>query len=311
VQQGATLVIAGADPDAATPLLGAGTVTRGTGTNPGQAFATGIYLQGNLESGVVPLTFSPTGTATVAGVIGDDTGSAAAANYVDVFGGYTEGSVGIVVNGTGTLKLQAVNTYTGSSTITKGRLELAAGASAATGTIAFGGPAATLQIDGNAMPSNTIDAMVLGDIIDLRGLPFVAGATANYDASAQVLTVTSNGISKTLTLTNPAGTGFRTPTNDGSSGTQVSLVDPTTFSVMGLTNGSRPTAALGRRCSVRLPGVPRATLRRRWTKAAARRFGRALRTLTYQARSPQPISSATQLWTIPACRSRCTATAAK
>ena len=119
-------------------------ITGGGSTGPalaGHAFANGIYLQGNTA-----LTFSPTGTETVWGVIGDDKGSASAAGYVNL-SGYTEGSIGIAVNGTGTLQLEAANTYTGSTTIYSGTLELAAGASAGAGAIVFDGPAATLQID--------------------------------------------------------------------------------------------------------------------------------------------------------------------
>ena len=127
VQGGASLTIVG------TSMVGAGTITGGTGApggGNGQAFANGIYLQGNNT-----LTFNPTGTQTVGGVIGDDKGSAAAASYAGVSGfpGYTEGSVGIVVNGTGTLQLIANNTYTGGTTIESGKLELTAGATAGSG----------------------------------------------------------------------------------------------------------------------------------------------------------------------------------
>src|SRR6202030_3190801 len=81
VQQGASLTIAGMDTTAGTASVGAGTVAGGTGSlgiEPfnSQAFANGIYLQGNNA-----LTFSPTVTETIAGVIGDDAGSAAAAGY--------------------------------------------------------------------------------------------------------------------------------------------------------------------------------------------------------------------------------------
>jgi hypothetical protein len=167
VQAGASLTIAGTD------SVAAGTVTPGAGGlgasfspngQSGEAFASGIYLQGNNT-----LTFTPTGTQTIAGVIGDDAGSAAAAGYSAPFG-YTEGSVGIVINGTGTLLLEANNTYKGTSTIERGTLELAPGATAGTGTIAFGGPAATLQIDApvTAMQSftNTLADLAAGDRID-------------------------------------------------------------------------------------------------------------------------------------------------
>ena len=84
----------------------------------GQAFADGIYLQGNNT-----LTFSPSGLETVVGVIGDDKGSAAAANYGGATG-YGEGSGGIVIDGTGTLDLTAINTYTGTTTVKSGTLQV-------------------------------------------------------------------------------------------------------------------------------------------------------------------------------------------
>ena len=240
VQAGASLTITGTD------SVGAGTVVAGAGgadvLGPGasgQAFANGIYLQGNST-----MTFAPSGLETVAGVIGDDAGSAAAAGYAGQeerplntppLSTYTEGSGGIVVDGPGTLLLQAVNTYTGTTSIESGTLELAAGATAGSGTIAFAGPDATLQIDDTAMPSNTIDAMAIGDTIDLRGLPFVAGATVSYSPGSHVLTLSSDGITKKLTLADPASPIFAAPTTDGFGGTKVGL--SSTVMVSGLSNG--------------------------------------------------------------------------
>ncbi|MCK1474976.1 cadherin-like domain-containing protein [Bradyrhizobium sp. 197] len=111
VQEGATLNIAGAG------SIAAGTVTGGASLwQAGQAFGNGIYLQGNNT-----LTFSPTGTQTIAGVIGDDGGSAFANGY-HAPAGYTQGGVGVTVNGTGTLVLAGNNTYAGATTVAEGRL---------------------------------------------------------------------------------------------------------------------------------------------------------------------------------------------
>src|SRR5262249_40468250 len=49
-------------------------------------------------------------------------------------------------------------------------------------------------------------------------------ATANYDSGTQLLTVTSNGVTETLKLTNPAFTNFSTK-QDAFGGTQVSILD--------------------------------------------------------------------------------------
>ena len=60
-------------------------------------------------------------------------------------------------------------------------------------------------------------------MIDLSGLVFHAGAIASYDISSHMLTVTSNGITDTLTLINPDGTAFKSM-SDGATGTEVVLV---------------------------------------------------------------------------------------
>jgi VCBS repeat-containing protein len=111
VQEGATLNIAG------SAAIAAGTVAGGSSAwQAGQAFANGIYLQGNNT-----LTFSPTGTQTISGVIGDDFGSAFSSGY-SAPAGYAEGGAGVTVNGTGTLKLTGHNTYVGATTVNAGRL---------------------------------------------------------------------------------------------------------------------------------------------------------------------------------------------
>ena len=237
VQHGASLTIAG------TASIGAGTVTPGAGganlvqqtiaaggntnvtlatnVNPGQAFANGIYLQGNNT-----LTFSPPGTQTVAGVIGDDAGSAFIAGYNGA-PGYTVGQTSVVVDGTGTLLLQAANTYTGNTTIKSGTLELGTGGFAGLfNSIVFNGLSATLQIDGHNMPPNAISGLANGDVIDLRNLTFVAGATAHLGGNT--LTVTSGGVTNTLVMSNIAATGF-IANPDGFGGTEVDAGVPPTL----------------------------------------------------------------------------------
>ncbi len=156
----------------------------GSGAHNGQTFANGIYLQGNNT-----LTFAPIGTETIAGVIGDDTGSAAASGYGGA-SGYTEGSIGVVVNGTGTLKLAAANTFAGGITLHSGAVELAAPGAAGSGSISFTG-AAVLVIDPAALNGSgphldfatSLDASAPGATIDLPGLTFVDGGSATPDLS--------------------------------------------------------------------------------------------------------------------------------
>jgi autotransporter passenger strand-loop-strand repeat protein len=213
VQQGGSLTIEGG-------TLSGGAVTKGDtgseGTN-GAAYGTGIFIQGNQT-----ITFAPASgkTLTISDVIADMTGSNDPSHQT--------GAGSVVDSSAGTVVLSGSNTYTGGTTMSGGgTLELAASGAAGSGTIAFGGSGGTLQIDGAALLgttfSNTIDKFAVGDVLDLRGLAFVAGATAQYNSGSHILTVSGGGVSKQLTLTNPASTTFATPTSDGSGGTQITL----------------------------------------------------------------------------------------
>jgi autotransporter-associated beta strand protein len=230
-------------------LSGTNTYSGGTSIDGGTLALTGSGSVSGLVAVGLNATFDISGTTsgttiqTLAGVSGTvklGSKTLTIANGATTFGGTLQGTGGLTVSG-GTEVLSGTNTYSGKTTVERGTLELAAGASAGTGTIAFGGPAATLQIDGTTMPSNTIDAFARGDVIDLRGLVFVAGATANYDSGTHVLTVTSNSASQTLMLTNPAKIAFGTRTNDGFGGTQVSLAPPPT-----LTTAASPDVSLSK-----------------------------------------------------------------
>ncbi|MBR1251022.1 cadherin-like domain-containing protein [Bradyrhizobium sp. AUGA SZCCT0169] len=144
VQEGASLSFAGSTGIVFNSVTGGGTanppavVQTGepaiiAGIPTGQAFGSGIYLQGNNT-----LTFRPDGTGVtrdangnltgflgqyIFDVIGDDAGSAAAAGYAGA-AGYTMGQTGIVVDGTGTLVLLTTNTYSGATTVLQGTLDV-------------------------------------------------------------------------------------------------------------------------------------------------------------------------------------------
>jgi autotransporter-associated beta strand protein len=163
---------------------------------------------------------------TVAGVIGDDGGSAAAADYNGA-PGYAKGHAGIVVNGTGTLLLQADNTYSGPSTIQSGTLALAAGASAGTGPIIFSGATARLQIDGAtsaSMPTNTLSEFRPGDSIDLASIGYDSSGSISLKAG-NLLEVKEHGQTYDFNLDpsqNFAGWDFELSA-DGAAGTNIRL----------------------------------------------------------------------------------------
>jgi hypothetical protein len=105
---------------------------------------------------------------------------------------------------------------------------VAALGAAGAGAITFAAGTETLAIENTALSNhnfgNTVVGFGLGDLIDLTGLAFVQGATASYDPTTHILSVTSNGVTDTLTVTNPpAGAGFK-PISDGKVGTEVELV---------------------------------------------------------------------------------------
>ena len=226
LQGGASLTIEG---NVSTSIAD-GTVTGGdaggSGAQGGQSFGSGIYLQGT--GGVVTFD-SNGGSETIAAPITDDQGAAAAADYAGA-PDYTEGSTGIVKTGLGTVILTGSNTYTGGSTIDAGTLDIAAGASAGSGTISFGATTATLQIDAapanGATFANTIaDFTGAHDIIDLTALSDVGNnASASFDSLNDVLTVEGTSSSLKFQLAKADYTGDTwMATNDGSNGTEVLL----------------------------------------------------------------------------------------
>jgi autotransporter-associated beta strand protein len=221
VQQGGALTIEGGSLSGGTVTAGAHGDAADTKATNGAAYGAGIFIQGNQT-----VTFAPPAgkTLTISDVIADQTGSHDASG--------SAGSGTVIDSGAGTVVLSGGNTYTGGTTISGGgTLELAvSGAAGSGGIIAFGGSGGTLQIDGAAFTgssfSNTINQFALGDVLDLRGLAFASGATAQYNSGTHILTVSAGGVSKQLTLTNPTSTTFATPVNDGSGGTQVTIQPP-------------------------------------------------------------------------------------
>ena len=208
VQAGGQLTIGAASLGVGTVTGGGpGTTSGGTPATAGSAFGNGIFIQGNQS-----ITFAPPAgvTTTINGVIADMNGSITDSG----------GAGSIILNGTGTLKLAAHDTYTGGTKIGGGTLELATPNAAGTGNIGFGGvtsgPAA-LRIDTLAILPNEITGFGSGDTIDLAALPYVNGATANI--AGNVLTVRSGG--KTVTLQMQSANSSVAVTKDASGGTEL------------------------------------------------------------------------------------------
>jgi autotransporter-associated beta strand protein len=252
VQSGASLTIEG------TSSIGAGSVTGGTTHGPAQipapsgyAFANGIYMQGNGNA----VTFSTTGTETVAGVIGDDTGAAAAAGYYGPVNpqtgvsSYTQGVVGLALSG-GTLILTGNNLYTGGSRIDSGTLQIGAG-----GTLG--------AIEGNvSVAAGGGLAFDRSDSVSFAGSITGAGVLLQQGSGTLSLTGSSNFSggttidSGTLRLGNGGATGAITGAISIASGATLAFDSTQTFAAGALSGGGAVRADAGTlRLAVANPGL--------------------------------------------------------
>jgi hypothetical protein len=177
VMAGAPLTIEGGS-------LGPGSVAGGFGANGGgngDAFGGGLFLQGDESITLAPAS----GTVeTISGVIVDQSGSVAG-------GG---GAGGLILDGPGTLELDAANTFTGGITIDQGVLELLNPAAAGGGGIDFA--STTGRIDyaaAGADLANTISGFGGKDKIDFAKVKYAAGDHAVIDTSGKVAVETSAG----------------------------------------------------------------------------------------------------------------------
>lgn len=198
VEQGGQLTITNG------AALGAGQVAGGG--RGGQAFGDGLFIQGDQA-----ITL---GSATISGVIADQSGSGGV--------GANAGVGTVLIDGDATLS--ARNTFTGGAQIQAGWLSLQAQGAAGSGAISFTGPATELIIGAGDAPANIITGFSFGDIIDLQGL---GGATTVTLGAGGKLTVQGGGVTPvTLNLdptANYASDTFQV-TADGTGGAAIRVL---------------------------------------------------------------------------------------
>ena len=195
----------------------AGTVAAGTTASAGQALGAGIYVQGTGAA----LTFNSNGTTeTIAAPITDDTGSGGTGPA-----GYTKGSIGIGIAGTGTVVLSGTNSYTGGTSLQAGVLDIASSANIGAGTVTFGAVATTLQITGTQTNGATFANVFAGfqndGTIDLTAVNFVSGASATV--SGTTLTLHDGSFTEKFSLAATTAKAFRV-SQDSGTGTELTSV---------------------------------------------------------------------------------------
>ena len=180
-----------------------GTEENGYNTNgtAGCAYGSDIFIQNNSTSVAQGITFAPGSgqLLTLSGVIADEQGSGGTGANA------TQGKV--VVQGGGTTRLTGSNTFEGGISVSdSSTLDLGASGAAGSGTITLITGSNRLILESSAEPngtkfSNSVSGFVSGDIIDLSGLTFHAGATAQIVSNT--LSVVSNGVTDTVNLVVP------------------------------------------------------------------------------------------------------------
>nr|WP_301301838.1 amidase family protein [Methylorubrum extorquens] len=138
-----------------------------------------------------------------------------------------DGAGGLVLDGGGSLTLAAAaNRFAGGIQLKAGTLALDGAGAAGLGTIRFEAGPQTLVLDAAAFQAGvfggTIARFGTADTISLADLAYTAGATAQYDPTAQALTVVSGGLTRQLTLSELGRGGF-TLASDPAGGTRVLL----------------------------------------------------------------------------------------
>jgi hypothetical protein len=228
VMDGGSLVVRGAVTIAGNTVAAG---THGGIASDGSAFGDGLFLNG---TGYVRFNPAAGQTEHVFNAIDDEQGVEAFLGYTPP-AGFTPGSYGLIKSGKGTLVLSADNFYSGGTILKAGTLDVTG--FAGLGHITFA-RAAKLEIGNSALLfglgfPDVIDFFGRGDVLDLTGLHFHAGAHASYQTAGGVLTVHSGSVTDELFLDSPLGTLF-IAAKDGHGGTKITLAPPHAASVASL-----------------------------------------------------------------------------
>ena len=116
------------------------------------------------------------------------------------------GTIGLTKSGAGTLILTGANTYTGTTTINTGTLQV--GAAGTTGTLGSGGAV----VDNAALSFNRTDALTVGNAISGTGTVTQAGSGSTTLTSANTYTGGTTVGAGTLFVNNASGSGTGTGT---------------------------------------------------------------------------------------------------
>ena len=200
----------------------------GSASAAGGAFGAGLFLAGNGT-----LAFQPGDGATqiVSDAIVDEAG--AVANGTVPPAGFVPGSYSVTINGTGTLLLNAINAYTGGTTVASGTL----GGNGAIGDL-------TVQSGGHVAPGNSPGILSTGSFTLDAGAFFdaeITGTTVGtqYDQLRVTGSVTLHGTLNLLfgAYVPTTGAAFKIIDNDGVAdaviGTFEGLAEDALFHVAG------------------------------------------------------------------------------
>ena len=170
VAQGGSLVLDGGVLTGGTAKAGSG----GVGATDGKGLGNGIFLQGT--DPILTLAAPLGGTNTVSDPIVDQTGVGGT--------GANAGTGFVVTAGSGTVVLDAANSFGGGIFIDSGTLHLAHAGAAGSGDIDFFGNG-TLMVDAATAPANAVTHFFQGDSIFVTGLTETG---ASYTGSTLTLT---------------------------------------------------------------------------------------------------------------------------
>lgn len=162
------------------------------------------YKNGTSDNGTTTIKLGAMGGAGNFYNAGLETGSN---NTSSIFSGVISGSTSIKKTGTGTWTLSGANTYTGTTTVSGGILNITGSIGASTATVGSG---ASLIVAGTSAGSVVVQT---GGTATINGT--IAGMLANSGTLTGKGTITGNASLSTNSVTSPAGTTVGTLTFKG------------------------------------------------------------------------------------------------